>query len=127
MLNKERTLNWQLQDSKREYYKLNDIDLSHSHFNNLSGVYVIWYRQGGRNTTVYAGQAKNGLIRNRLSAHRDNPKIQSYASKTLYVAWAKAMSYEIDGIEKYLHNTLNPLVTERTPNADAIHVNLPWG
>ena len=33
MLIKERKLSWHLQDSNREYYKLNDIDLSHSSFN----------------------------------------------------------------------------------------------
>ena len=129
MIDKRATLHWNLRDSKRQYYELNDIDLNHKQFNNLNCVYVIWYRQAGSNTTVYTGQAKNGLIKNRLSDHRSNPRIQLYARKApLYIAWAKALTYEMNGIERYLHDRLKPLVKNRslTATANPITVNLPW-
>ena len=115
MLEKRKTLRWYLQDSNRKYYKLNDIDLNDNQFKNLNCVYVIWYRQAGCNTTVYIGQAKSSLIKSRLSAHRSNPQIQLYARKApLYIAWAKALTHEMDGIEMYLHNRLKPLVKNRS-------------
>lgn len=129
MLDKKATLVWNTHDPFMKYHRLNEVDLSDSHFDNASGVYVIWYMQGFRRKIVYVGQSKNGLIKNRLSTHRSDPQIQLYASKGLYVTWAKALTYEIgeiDGIERYLHEKLKPLVCSHVPKDDPIHVNLPW-
>ena len=50
----------------------------------VSGVYAIWH--GGQNPTwVRIG---SGNIKERLSAHRNDPKIIAYSSHGLLVTWA---------------------------------------
>ena len=88
----------------------------------MSGVYVIWH--GGSNpSTVYVGQ---GFIRDRLKAHRNKPEIQQYQSINLYVTWAAAPDNQLDGIERYLADSLQPKEGSSHPNATPIPVNSPW-
>lgn len=119
-------LNWLSKDNNGTRYKLSDVDLTHQYFNtHREGIYIIYYlTHNSFISTVYAGQ---GNIKDRIYAHRNDDRIQRYADNhTLYVAWAEVENYQQDGIEKYLHNTLNPWVLERSPDAQPIQVNLPW-
>jgi len=100
---------------------LNSVDLSHSHFNGLEGVYVIWHGGNGHNI-VKVGQ---GNIADRLTAYRNDPKIQAYAKNTLYVTWAKVDRHQQDGVEAFLGSSLAPLVAERFPDVQQMQVNLP--
>ncbi len=101
---------------------LNTVDLQHHHFDSLEGVYVIWH--GGESpVTVRVGQ---GIIRDRLAAHRSDPAVQAYASLGLYATWAKVEAASRDGVEAYLAQALNPKVGERFPNRKPISVNHPW-
>jgi hypothetical protein len=101
---------------------LNTVSLSHTHFDGLDGVYVIWH--GGQNPrTVRVGQ---GVIRDRLTAHREDREIQAYAGQGLFVTWARVNAGSRDGVEAYLANQLNPLVGERFPDVTPVQVNLPW-
>ena len=120
----ELTLNWQHLDDKNEYLRLKDVLLDTPYFDCLSGVYIIWCQDVAR-PTVYAGQAQD-LIRDRLYARRNDLQIREHAAiHTLYVAFAEAATDDIDGIERFLHDSLNPLVRDRAPNSDSIPVNLP--
>jgi hypothetical protein len=102
--------------------KLSTVNLSHEHFNSMYGVYIIWH--GGSNAaTVRVGQ---GFIRDRLSAHRNDPEVQAYARHTLYVTWASVSSASRDGVEAFLSQRLQPLVGERFPSVAPFEVNLPW-
>jgi len=102
--------------------KLSTVNLSHSHFDTMEGVYVIWH--GGANAkTVKVGQ---GIIRDRLTAHRIDANIQAYASLTLYVTWAQVGNQNRDGVEVFLGNRLAPLVAVRFPDVAPIEVNFPW-
>ena len=99
-----------------------NLNLSHSHFSGLDGVYIIWH--GGQNPwTVYVGQ---GLIAERLAAHRQEKEILQYSSLGLFVTWAKANANDRDGIELFLAQKLQPRVGHRYPSANPIPVNLPW-
>lgn len=101
---------------------LNDVNLDHSHFDNLGGVYVIWYNGGG-GAWVRVGQ---GEIRDRLRAHRSDPEVQAYSSRgRLYVTWAAVGAVDRNGVEAYLAQRLNPLVGTRFPAATPIPVNTP--
>lgn len=101
---------------------LNGVDLSHDHFDQMEGVYVIWH--GGPNPkTVRIGQ---GVIKDRIAAHREDPEVQAYSSKSLFVAWAAVAVAARDGVENFLAQALKPLVGERFPDAVPISVNLPW-
>ena len=86
-----------------------------------SGVYIIW---SGTNT-IYVGQ---GIIDDRLAAHLDDPRIKPYNTPyKLMATWAIVPANQRDGIERYLADTLKPLVGSSHPNATPIPVNLPWG
>lgn len=96
------------------------VNLAHSHFNNLEGVYIIW--QGG-GPVIRVGQ---GIIRERIFNHRSDKKITSY--NNLFVTWADIPSKDDRlGIERYLGTRLGPRIGDLFPqNAPPIVVNLPW-
>jgi hypothetical protein len=100
--------------------KLNTLDLSSKAIDG-KGVYIIWHG-GAKRRVVYVGQ---GDIKARLSAHRDDRRIQAYAGSVLYVTWAKVDVGNRDGVEAYLAKRYDPLVGERRPEAAPISVNLP--
>ena len=119
------TLNWFNRDSNNQNYQLFGVDLSHSHFDDLEGVYIIWRAYGIIPKAIYVGQ---GIIKNRLYAHRNNPDILQYYSKAkpLYVAWAEVPWDYRTGVEMYLHDELTPLVGEPPQgNPTPLRVNLP--
>jgi hypothetical protein len=116
------TLDWQkcTGDQWCNFIKLN---LNHSHFDNLEGVYIIWH--GAPNpAVVYVGQ---GIIRDRLNYHRQSQEILGFSNLNLYVTWAEVDSSSRDGVEAYLANYWHPKVGEKHPNAVPIPVNSPWG
>ena len=98
------------------------VNLPHAHFDNLSGVYVIWHG-GSSAATVRVGK---GVIRDRLAAHRNDPQIQAFASLGLFVTWASVPANYQDGIEVFLARRLNPKVGDQHPDVAPIEVNLPW-
>jgi len=95
-----------------------NIDLSHSHFDNMEGVYIIWQ---GNGPVVRVGQ---GIIRDRLTAHRRDPAITAYPN--LYATWAPVSTIYRDGAERHLANVLKPRVGDAFPNVTPIQVFLPW-
>ena len=114
-------VNWnKCQDNT--WCELNNVNLSHNHFDNMIGVYIIWH--GGNNPrTVRVGQ---GFIKDRLEAHRSDSEVQAYVHLGLYVTWAHVQANYLDGVEVFLAESLNPLVGQRFPDARPIPVNLPW-
>lgn len=118
------TLDWILRDDSGIPFELISVDLNHARFTTLEGIYVIWYQDLSSPITVYVGQ---GMIKDRLYVHRSDNRIRSVTNNTLYVVWAKETSKDYrDGIEAYLHQILNPMVGERTPDVNPIFVNPPW-
>ena len=87
------------------------------------GVYVIWY-QGKPGRVVRVGQ---GDIAARLTAHRQDQAILAYRANGLFATWASVPAYQLDGVERHLADTWNPLVGARHPDVLAIAVNSPWG
>jgi len=98
------------------------VNLDHSHFDGMTGVYVIWHA-GQNPATVRVG---SGVIRDRLRAHREDPAILRYRSYGLFVTWAAVSANMMLGAERYLGDRLDPLVAERFPAVLPIAVNLPW-
>jgi hypothetical protein len=114
-------LNW-IKCQGEAWCRLDTVNLSHEHFNNMEGVYVIWHA-GPTPRSLYVGQ---GVIRDRLSAHRTDSRIQHYAQLGLFATWASLLSGQRNGAEAYLAQRLGPLVGELHPNVPLIEVNLPW-
>ena len=102
--------------------KLSTVNLAHSHFNQMYGVYIIWHG-GPKPATAYIGR---GIIRNRLSFHRNDPKVQEFSSLVLYVTWAAVPEENAASVENYLANRLNPKVQVERSIATPTTVNLPW-
>ncbi|MDE0012712.1 MAG: hypothetical protein OXU36_16305 [Candidatus Poribacteria bacterium] len=115
-------LNWIDRDSNGNLYSLSTVPLADQYFDNLAGIYIIYYLKDGFVYTVYVGQ---GVIKDRLYAHRNDDRIQAYNSHALYTAWANTSVQNWDGIEKHLHDRLHPLVGVLSPNALPISTNLP--
>ena len=94
-------------------------------FGRPKGIYIIWYQNyWGNPVTVRVGQ---GDIKARLSEHRLDPAIRKHAYNGLYVSWTPILfAYQRNGVERYLGNTLNPLVGSNYPVATPKQVNLPW-
>ena len=100
-----------------------NLNLDHSHFHNLAGVYIIWH-SGENPWTVYVGQ---GNISTRLLEHRNNDDILKYSHHGLFVSWARVDAHLRNGIERYLAENLRPKVGHLHPTTTPpIQVNVPW-
>ena len=98
-------VNW-IRNQSGTWYDLYNIDLSSYHFENLSGVYIIWQR-GTPGECVRVGK---GNIRDRLDQNWNDPLINAYKARDLSVTWASIASNQQDGVEAYLGNCYQPLV-----------------
>lgn len=113
-------LNWLKCGNDGHWCSLEQLDLTTV---NENGVYIIWYA-GNPGRVVRIGQ---GDISARLSEHRNNAVILAYNKYgKLNVTWATVPSHQMDGVEKYLADTLNPLVGDAFPKASPIVVNSPF-
>jgi len=110
-------LNW-IKYQNGEWCQFLTLNLQDKHFDDMEGVYIIWQAQG---PVVRVGQ---GVIRDRLTKHKDDAEIVAYNS--LCVTWARVDKIDRDGVEKFLADTLSPKVGEAYPVCLPITVNLPW-
>jgi hypothetical protein len=110
-------VNWGKCYPNSSWCSLKNLNLDHEIFIELTGVYIIW----NSNEVIRIG---SGIIRNRLKEHRENPEIKSFPN-TL-VTWAKVNGNQVEGVEKFLADILNPALGDRFPDRTPIAVNLPW-
>jgi len=98
------------------------LNLDHPYFSAVEGVYIIWH--GGANPrVVYVGE---GVIADRLRAHRTDARILKYGMYGIFVTWATVGPSMRPGVERFLADHFRPLVGDRVPNAEPISVNSPW-
>lgn len=90
----------------------------------VGGIYIIWFTsQPGVRNTVRLGK---GDVADRVREHRNNPVITAYRQNgQLLVTWATVPEAQRDGVERYLADTLNPLVGDAFPDVVPLVVNLP--
>jgi hypothetical protein len=99
------------------------VNLEHSHFDSMDGVYIIWHG-GNSPRTVYIG---TGRIRDRLRAHRIEPGgVQTYSSLGLFVTWAAVVSDRQAGVAHYLADQFAPLLPLQRPDVPPEEVNKPF-
>ncbi len=110
-------VNWGTCGDDKHWCDFKKLNLDSDGFKDKKGVYIIWSGE----TVVRLG---SGLIKDRITDHRDNPDINKF--KDLKVTWAKVNANQMLGVEKYLSDVLNPVVGERFPDRTPIEVNLPW-
>ena len=111
------TLNWGTCGDDGHWCDLHKLDITADLFKDLKGVYIIW----SGDKTVRLG---SGIIKDRISEHRENPKITAYPN--LKVTWAKVNANQMEGVEKYLADALHPAIGDAFPDRTPISVNFPW-
>ena len=115
-------LNW-IKCEGNHWCSFLNLNLDHSHFDNLEGVYIIWH-SGQQPAVVYVGQ---GDIADRITSHRRDDKILRFSHYGLFVTWAQVVDdYARDGVELFLSQQLSPKVGQRYPDVLPIPVNFPW-
>src|SRR5258708_29360925 len=101
------------------------LDLTHPSLDGLGGVYIISHVRNSP-WTVRVGQ---GIVNNRISAHRLDPAILSHLPSRLFVTYASVNEASRHGVERFLAERLQPRVPirdARYPDTPPIVVNLPW-
>jgi len=113
---------WKKCGNDGHWCSLQNLDLDT--MDDTAGVYIIWH-EGNPSKVVRVGQGNP--IKDRLSAHRNDPQIVRYrVYGPLRVTWAFVPSSQRDGVEKYLADQWSPLVGDAFPDALPIAVNSPW-
>jgi hypothetical protein len=87
-----------------------EIDFNHPHFDGLEGVYVIQTI-----TQPYTVRVGQGTIRDRLSAHKNDPRILAHQRFGLRAYWVFVPKDFRDETERKLAQNLRPVVGERFP------------
>lgn len=100
--------------------RLNLINLNSEHFDNLIGVYVIWYGNDISNV-VSVGK---GNLRDELVIMKIDKKVLEYGPD-LFVTWAAVPGTSLIGVETFLCNELNPRISHLIKSVEPINVNLP--
>lgn len=114
-------LNW-IKCGGSQWCNFLNLNLDHSHFDGLEGVYIIWHGAPSP-AVVRIGQ---GNIRERLKEHRQDSTILAYKVSGLYATWASVDRYSRDGVERYLAEKWKPKVGDKFPIITPIAVNSPW-
>lgn len=112
-------LKWRKKGNGEQWYSLRRLNLSTV---TDRGVYVI-KRFGKQERTIYVGQ---GDISERLSRHRNSYRITRHGNThDLKVTWAPVLVRRRSGVERYLHEALEPLEGTYQTDDPPIKVNLP--
>ena len=110
-----------VQCAHNDWCPLNTVKLSHSHFDTMEGVYIIWH--GGRDPAVVAvGQ---GFIRDELAAAKGDATVQAFSRYGLFATWTPVAVRYRDGVLAYLAEHYNPKVPRPVPATEPIAVDLP--
>lgn len=100
---------------------LSRVDLNDGSFDGLGGVYIIWH---GGVTPAYV-RVGQGVIRDRIAAHRVDAEILAFGADELFVTWAEVPAEQRDGVEQYLIDRLQPKAGIRGPGVAPLPINLP--
>jgi hypothetical protein len=102
---------------------LSTVNLQHSHFDSMEGVYIIWHG-GSPPRTVYIG---TGVIRDRLMYHRQEAGgVQTYAAFGLFVTWAAVAPDLQAGVARFISSRFEPLIPLVDSGAAPVEVNVPF-
>lgn len=108
---------------KGDWCRLSELDLAHNHFDDMEGVYLIWY-EVEKPVCLRVGQ---GFIRDCLIWELNDHDIQAQRKKQeLFVTWARVGSTFRSPVARYIIEELEPVLECTCPDTGCIEVNLPW-
>ncbi|RPI75532.1 MAG: hypothetical protein EHM47_02400 [Ignavibacteriales bacterium] len=100
--------------------RLDLINLDNTHFDSLTGVYLIWQGKDKRNVIKIG----SGAIRECLTNMKKNTEVQKFAPD-LFVTWASVPLKSLNGVEAFLNNEFHPRLSGSLNAPDLININLP--
>jgi len=101
---------------------LSDLDLDHEHFEEIEGVFIIWYGEQDP-VALLVGE---GCIRDCLAKERNNEVICAIGQQyQLYVTWAKTGSNFRIGVVRFIAEAVTPKLASHYLDVTPIEVNLP--
>jgi hypothetical protein len=118
------TLDWMI-GVDDEWCRFDAIDLDSPCFQNLHGVYIIWFGPDDKGHEGRVVKVGYGHIHNKLAAEREDPVLTRYTCRGLLVTWAEVDLAHRASVEAYLNGVLNPLINDPHPSPVQTLVNLP--
>ena len=101
---------------------LSELDLDHEHFDDMEGVYIIWY--GEQNPVAL--RVGEGYIRDCLTKERNIKELfATRGQHELHVTWAKIGSEFCSGVARYIAEAVKPVLASDYPSVAPIEINLP--
>jgi sporulation protein YlmC with PRC-barrel domain len=118
----ESRLEWH-KDGNGTWWTLSEADIEDEVFDDLEGVYVIWYEDHDE-VTLRVGQ---GHIRDCIVSERNNQDMWRYAQQhEIYLTWARVGREHRENVAKYIAETVKPKLESSHPDVEPLMVNLPW-
>lgn len=101
------------------------VNLENELVKETEGIYICWTGTGIDDslTVMKVGQ---GYIYDIIIDLRNDLEIEAFRNKGVFITWARVPSYRLNGIEKYLNETLKPLFKSEKISAWSVKVNIPW-
>jgi hypothetical protein len=110
------SIDWIKSPQTDKWYKFSELNLEHSQFHNLTGIYVL--RSG-----AYVVKLGYGNLRTRLKQDKKDLKIMAFPN--LEVTWGEVKQDYQKGIERFLDEFYKPFIGTRFYDDEPIIVNLP--
>jgi pSer/pThr/pTyr-binding forkhead associated (FHA) protein len=110
-------------NGKGKWWTLAEANVEDDSFDNLEGVYIIWYEDQNQ-VTLRVGR---GHIRDCIVKERNSKDMWRYAQQhELYLTWAQVGSRYSENITKYIAETVKPKFKSSHSDVEPFVVNLPW-
>ncbi len=117
------TVEWKKCTGK-EWCELYRLNTSHDYFQELEGVFIIWYinDEEERNVLIVG----KGNIATQLNDLKDDAAVRAFESHKVFVTWAIIPTKKIKGITVFLQKKLQPMINDDSSKGFAAKINLPW-
>ncbi len=114
---------WVKNTQNQDWFDLLKLNVYSPYFNNIFGVYVIWYTTSSGGKVIKIG---TGNIGEKLRIEKTNPEILRFSNfGQLKVTWSIISPMTISGVLAYLSDEYNPVLGETVPpGISRIAVNL---
>ena len=115
-------LEWH-KNSEGKWWTLADANVEDEHFDDMEGVYIIWYEDHDQ-VTLRVGQ---GHIRDCIVSERNNEEMWRYVQEhEIYVTWAQVERKYLEVVAKQIAQATKPRLKSSSPDVGTSVVNLPW-
>ncbi len=108
----------------KEWCELYRLNTSHDYFQELEGVFIIWYINDENDRSVLV--IGSGNIASQVNTLKEDAAIRAFESHKVFVTWTIVPPKKSKGVTVFLHKKLQPMISNDPPKGFASKVNLPW-